>query len=393
MIEVNRRGEVWVFAEQERGGLSEVPLELLGKGRELADTLGVPLAAVLLAGHGGEEMATRLGQYGADKVYLVENDLLAEYQTATYARVICELVQANAPQVVLYGASTLGRDLAPTVASALRCGLTADCTDLQIGDHTPPGRKELHKNLLLQIRPAFGGSIHRDDRQLTIAGQMATVREGVMVMPQPDGRRGTTVVRPPASFNGFRPPLRILESERREKRVNLKAARVIVAGGAGVGTRENFRLIWELANCLGGAVGASRAAIDLGFVDKDNKVGQTGTTVRPALYIACGISGSVQHRAGMEESAKILAINTDRSAPIFSVAHYGIVGDLRVVIPKLVRAIRGGARMEVCRSPRRTAHLARGCGRLRGSDGQLLPGQRGHPVSVRARTCGGWPRS
>jgi electron transfer flavoprotein alpha subunit len=166
------------------------------------------------------------------------------------------------------------------------------------------------------------------------------------------------VVRPPASFNGFRPPLRILESERREKRVNLKAARVIVAGGAGVGTRENFRLIWELANCLGGAVGASRAAIDLGFVDKDHQVGQTGTTVRPALYIACGISGSVQHRAGMEESAKILAINTDRSAPIFSVAHYGIVGDLRVVIPKLVRAIRGGARMEGVGEPLAGPHTS-----------------------------------
>jgi electron transfer flavoprotein alpha subunit len=358
MIEVNRRGEVWVFAEQERGALSEVPLELLGKGRELADTLGVPLAAVLLAGHDGEKMATRLGQYGADKVYLVENDLLGQYQTAAYARVICELVQANAPQVVLYGATTLGRDLAPTVASALKCGLTADCTDLRIGDHTPPGRKELHKNLLLQIRPAFGGSIIATIVNYDRWPQMATVREGVMVMPQPDGRRRATVVRPPASFNGFRPPLRIVESERREKKVNLKAARVIVAGGAGVGTKENFRLIWELANCLGGAVGASRAAIDLGFVDKDHQVGQTGTTVRPALYIACGISGSVQHRAGMEESAKILAINTDRSAPIFSVAHYGIVGDLRVVIPKLIQAIRGGARIEGVAEPLAGPHAS-----------------------------------
>ena len=172
-----------------------------------------------------------------------------------------------------------------------------------------------------------------------------------MAMPQPDGRRRTTVVRLAASFNGFRAPLRILESERREKKVNLKAARVIVAGGAGVGTRENFRLIWELANCLGGAVGASRAAIDLGFVDKDHQVGQTGSTVRPALYIACGISGAVQHRAGMEEAAKILAINTDRSAPIFSVAHYGIVGDLTVVIPRLIRAIRSGAKVERLAEP------------------------------------------
>jgi len=351
MIEVNRIGEVWVFAEQEKGTLSEVPLELLGKGRELAETLGVPLAAVLLTAGDGEEMATRLGQYGADKVYLVEHDLLRQYQTSTYARVIRELVQTHAPQVVLYGATAMGRDLAPTVASSLRCGLTADCTDLQIGDHTPPGSKELHRNLLLQIRPAFGGSIIATIVNYDGWPQMATVREGVMVMPQPDGQRRATLVRHAESFSGFRAPLRILESERREKKVNLKAARVIVAGGAGVGTRESFRLVWELANCLGGAVGASRAAIDLGFVDKDHQVGQTGTTVRPALYVACGISGAVQHRAGMEESAKILAINIDRSAPIFSVAHYGIVGDLRVVIPRLVRTIRSGARIEGLAEP------------------------------------------
>lgn len=326
MIGVNRRGEVWVFVEQERGTLSEVALELLGKGRELSEKLDVPLAAVLLSGGGGEDIVARLGHYGADKVYLVENDLLRHYQTATYARVICELVQAHAPQVVLYGATAIGRDLAPTVASALKCGLTADCTDLQIGDHTPPGSKQLHRKLLLQIRPAFGGSIIATIVNYDRWPQMATVREGMMAMPQPDGRRRATLVRHPASFNGFRVPLRILESERREKKVDLKAARVIVAGGAGVGTRESFRLIWELANCLGGAVGASRAAIDLGFVDKDHQVGQTGTTVRPALYIACGISGAVQHRAGMEESAKILAINTDRSAPIFAVAHYGSWG-------------------------------------------------------------------
>ena len=351
MIAVNRKGEVWVFAEHEGGTLSEVPLELLGKGRELADSLGVPLAAMLLTAGEGEAMVRRLGQYGADKVYLVEHDLLRQYQTATYARVVCELVQAHAPQVVLYGATAMGRDLAPTVASALRCGLTADCTDLQIGDHTPPGGKELHHNLLLQIRPAFGGSIIATIVNYDRWPQMATVREGVMVMPEPDGRARATVVRHPVSFNGFVAPLRILESQRREKKVNLKAARVIVAGGAGVGTREGFRLIWELANCLGGAVGASRAAIDLGFVDKDHQVGQTGTTVRPALYVACGISGAVQHRAGMEESAKILAINIDRSAPIFSVAHYGIVGDLRVVIPRLIRAIRSGARIEGLAEP------------------------------------------
>ncbi len=346
MTEVNRRGEVWVFAEHEGGALCEVALELLGKGRELADTLGVPLAAVLLAGEEWEEMASRLGQYGADRVYVACHDALRGYRTAPYARVLCELARARRPQIVLYGATPLGRDLAPTVASALKCGLTADCTDLQIGDHTPPGSKELHKNLLLQIRPAFGGSIIATIVNYDRWPQMATVREGVMVMPQPDGRRHAEIVRHQASLDTFRPPLRVLESHRRARKVNLKAARVIVAGGAGVGTKENFRLIWELANCLGGAVGATRAAVDLGLVDKDHQVGQTGTTVRPALYIACGISGAVQHRAGMEESAKILAINTDPQAPIFSVAHYGIVGDLKVVIPKLIRAVRGGARVE-----------------------------------------------
>ncbi len=345
MNEVNQGGEVWVFAEHEEGTLAEVSLELLGRGRDLAATLGVPLAAVLLAGADAAEMVARLGAFGADKVYLVEHDELGGYRTAAHAKAMCELARAHRPQIVLYGATPLGRDLAPTVASALKCGLTADCTDLRIGDHTPPGSGELHRNLLLQIRPAFGGSIIATIVNYDRWPQMATVREGVMVMPQADGRRRAEVVRREVSFDAFRPPLRVIESHRREKKVNLKAARVIVAGGAGVGTKEDFRLIWELANCLGGAGGATRAAVDLGLVDKDHQVGQTGTTVRPALYIACGISGAVQHRAGMEESAKILAINTDPQAPIFSVAHYGIVGDLRVVIPKLIRAIRGGARI------------------------------------------------
>jgi electron transfer flavoprotein alpha subunit len=346
MIEVNQRGEVWVFAEHEHGHLSEVPLELLGKGRELAAKLGVPLAAALLCGNNGEEMTRRLSAYGADKVYLVEHDLLRQYQAATYRKVLIDLVHEFKPQIVLYGATPMGRDLAPTVASALKCGLTADCTDLQIGDHTPPGSDKHYKNLLLQIRPAFGGSIIATIVNYDRWPQMATVREGVMVMPAPQGDRQAQVIKVQAQLAGFKAPLRILESHRQEKKVNLKAARVIVAGGAGVGNKDNFKLIWELANCLGGAVGASRAAVDLGFIHKDHQVGQTGTTVRPALYVACGISGTVQHRAGMEESAKILAINIDRNAPIFGVAHYGIVGDLKVVIPKLIKAIRSGAKIE-----------------------------------------------
>ncbi len=345
MIEVNRKGEVWVFAEQEAGKLSDVPLELLGKGRELADTLNVPLAAVLL-GKGIDDLASRLVAYGADKVYVVDHRSLDLYQAATYRKVFCDLVTRHKPQVVLFGATAMGRDFAPTVASALRCGLTADCTDLQIGEHTAPGSTQVHQGLLLQIRPAFGGSIIATIVNFDRWPQMATVREGVMVMPTPDAHRQGQVLRERVGLDGYEPPLKILEIHRREKKVDLKGARVIVAGGAGVGTKDNFKLIWELANCLGGAVGCSRAAVDLGFADKDHQIGQTGTTVRPVLYIAAGISGAVQHRAGMEESAKILAINSDPNAPIFSFAHYGIVGDLKMVIPKMIKAIRTGAKVE-----------------------------------------------
>lgn len=345
MIDVNRQGEVWVFAEQETGRLSDVPLELMSKGRELADKLGVPLAAVLL-GRDVKALAGKLVSHGADKVYLAEADPLAVYQTAGYAKVLCDLIHAHKPQICLFGATPIGRDLAPRVASTMRCGLTADCTDLQIGDHTAPGSSETHENLLFQIRPAFGGNIIATIINYDRWPQMATVREGVMPMPEADESRKGQIVACKADLNGAVLPLNILDIHRTQKKVNLKAARIIVAGGAGVGSQENFRLIWDLANCLGAAVGGSRAAVDLGYVDRDHQVGQTGTTVRPALYIACGISGAVQHQAGMQESAKIIAINNDPDAPIFGVAHYGIVGDLSVVIPKLVKVIRTGAKVE-----------------------------------------------
>jgi electron transfer flavoprotein alpha subunit len=345
MIDVNRQGEVWIFAEQEDGRISEVPLELMSKGRELANKLGVPLAAMLLGDKVGR-LADTLIAYGADRVYLVEHAGLAQYQAASYNHVICRLITKYRPQICIYGATAIGRDLAPTVASDMKCGLTADCTDLQIGDHTEPGEAQAHTNLLLQIRPAFGGNIIATIVNFDRWPQMATVREGVMPMTSPDPSRQGSVIACDADLDGFTLPLEILESHRRAKKVNLKAARIIVAGGAGVGSRDNFKLLWDLANCLGAAVGGSRAAVDLGYVDHDHQVGQTGTTVRPALYIACGISGAVQHRAGMQESAKILAINSDREAPIFGIAHYGIVGDMNVVIPKLIKAIRGGAKIE-----------------------------------------------
>ena len=342
MIEVNRNGEVWVFAEQEAGKLSDVPLELLSKGRELADTLKVPLGAVLL-GNKVAALADALIAHGADKVYLAEDAKLDHYQTAGYSRVVCSIITEHKPQICLFGATSLGRDLAPTIASAMKCGLTADCTDLQIGDHTDAATKEAHKNLLLQIRPAFGGNIIATIVNPKRWPQMATVREGVMRLSDNNPARKGQVVRCAVNLSGVLLPVELHDHHTRAKKVNLKAARIIVAGGAGVGSKENFRLIWDLANVLGAAVGGSRAAVDLGYVDHDHQVGQTGTTVRPALYIACGISGAVQHRAGMQEAAKILAINIDKDAPIFGVAHYGIVGDMNEVIPKLIKAIRQGA--------------------------------------------------
>jgi electron transfer flavoprotein alpha subunit len=251
---------------------------------------------------------------------------------------------------VIFGATHMGRDLAPAVASALRCGLTADCTDLQIGDYEDKKTKETFTNVLHQIRPAFGGNIIATIVNARNWPQMATVREGVMKPLSAEERnnriielsnnRIERIVRHSSHLDGIEIPVEVVEIVRKASSVNLKGARVIVAGGAGVGSKENFALLHELASVLGGAVGGSRAAVDLGYCEHERQIGQTGVTVRPALFISCGISGAVQHLAGMQDSAKIIAINTDRDAPIFKVAHYGIVGDLNVVIPKLIKAIK-----------------------------------------------------
>jgi len=339
MIEVNRQGEVWVFAEQEDGSFHDVALELCGKARELADRLGVRMGAVL-PGAGVRDLAGRLIAQGADNVYVVDDPRLTHYQTSPYARVLCTLVEKHKPQIVMFGATALGRDLAPRVASEMRAGMTADCTDLEISDVTDPRTKIVHQNLLLQIRPAFGGNIIATIVNYDQWPQMATVREGVMPLtPADPGRRGN-VIEEKVELDDVLFAVKLIERHLEPRKVNLKGARVIVAGGGGVGSKDDFRLIHELAGAIGGAVGASRAAVDSGFVAKEHQVGQTGTTVRPALYIAAGISGAVQHRAGMEESAKIIAINTDPAAPIFSVAHYGIVGDLKKVIPMMVKALK-----------------------------------------------------
>ncbi len=339
MIEVNRQGEVWVFAEQHGGRLEETPLELMSKARHLADTLQVKLGAVLL-GDGVNKLATKLVRHGTDKVYLVEHPLLGAYQTNSYAKVILDLIHKHKPQVVLYGATVAGRDLAPRIASAAKAGLTADCTDLQIGDHEIAKTGEVHKNLLFQIRPAFGGNIIATIINFDRWPQMATVREGVMPMPEPNTKRRGEIVADSIEFTPDDLPIEILQEHRRAKKVDLKAARVIVAGGAGVGSKDNFKLVWDLANCLGAAPGATRAAVDLGFIDHDHQIGQTGTTVRPSLYIAVGISGAIQHQAGMAQSQKIVAINNDPDAPIFNVAHYKILGDLNEVVPRMIKAIK-----------------------------------------------------
>ena len=339
MVEVNRKGEVWVFAEQEDGSLHDVVLELCGKARALADQLGVRMGAVLPGSDLGG-LPKRLIAQGADRVYLVDDERLAHYQTGSYARVLTTLIEKHQPQIVMYGATPLGRDLAPRVASALRAGMTADCTDLQIGDVRDAKTGTVHEKLLLQIRPAFGGNIIATIVNFDQWPQMATVREGVMPLGDPDPSREGRVIGEPVEIHPSDLVVKLIERHVEPRTVNLKGARVIVAGGGGVGSKENFALIHELAGVIGGAVGASRAAVDSGFVGKDHQVGQTGTTVRPALYIAAGISGAVQHRAGMEESAKIIAINKDPDAPIFSVAQYGIVGDLGQVIPMMIKAIR-----------------------------------------------------
>ena len=339
MIEVNKSGEVWVFAEQFEGKLADTPVELMSKGRELADKLGVKLGVVLL-GDNVAELTEKLGYYGADKVYLAEHPMLEHYQTNTYTKVIYDLIHKYEPQIVLYGATSCGRDLAPRIASATKAGLTADCTELQIGNHEVKKTGTVYEDLLFQIRPAFGGNIIATIINYDRWPQMATVREGVMPMPEPDTKRKAEIVKEKITLTQADLVIEILKTHTQEKKVNLKDSRVIVAGGAGVGSKENFKLIWDLAHCLGASPGATGAASDLGFIDSDHQIGQTGTTVRPSLYIAAGISGAIQHIAGMSDSQKIIAINNDPKAPIFNVAHYKIVGDLNEVIPMMIKAIK-----------------------------------------------------
>ena len=325
--------EVWVFIEQRNGRPAEVSYELLSKGRKLADTMHGSLKSIVI-GDSVRGLAEETFRFGVDESYLIEHAELRQYRTMPYSRIFGELIERHTPRIVLFGATIIGRDLAPRVASQTKSGLTADCTDLQVSDITYLGKA--FKNLLLQIRPAFGGNIIATIITPDVPTQMATVREGVMELHRSDSVRPVKITELPYTPVDIDHLVTIVEQHREESKVNLKGASVIVAGGYGIGSKDNFKLIHELAHVLGGEVAGSRAAVDAGFIPHERQVGQTGVTVRPKLYFAIGISGAIQHRAGMQDAKKIIAINTDPDAPIFDVSHYGIVGDAMDVIPKFI---------------------------------------------------------
>jgi electron transfer flavoprotein alpha subunit len=327
------RNEVWVFVEQRGGRPADVSLELLSKGRKLADSMGGLLKSVVI-GDAVQSTAVETFQFGVDESFLIQHPVLKDYKTLPYSRILNDLIRERRPRVVLFGATITGRDLAPRVASNTLSGLTADCTDLKIADIDYIG-KEYH-NLLLQIRPAFGGNIIATIITPDNPVQMATVREGVMEKHKAALVRDIKIVEIPYTPDALDGLVKIIEQHREESKVNLKNAPIIVSGGYGLGTKENFALIYELAHVIGGEVAGSRAAVDAGFIPSERQVGQTGVTVRPKLYFAIGISGAIQHRAGMQEAKKIIAINSDPDAPIFEVSHYGIVGDAMDVIPKFI---------------------------------------------------------
>jgi electron transfer flavoprotein alpha subunit len=321
---------VWVFGEQQNGIPANVVHELLGVGRELADQLNTDLSVVLIGKSFGDN-AKNLISYGADKVYLVEDPSLEKFNDESYTEIFAQLIKKYKPEIVLIGATTYGRSLAPRVASKLNTGLTADCTHLEID----PERK-----ILLQTRPAFGGNLMATIICPNHRPQMATVRPKVMKALEPDSSRTGEIIRPEVSIPQDT-SIKVLDVvSTLSDMVNLAEADIIVSGGRGLGDPKNFALVRELARVLGGAVGASRATVDAGWIDYSHQVGQTGKAVSPKIYIACGISGAIQHLAGMSSSDIIIAINKNPDAPIFRVATYGIVGDVLEVLPELIRVFK-----------------------------------------------------
>ena len=323
---VSASGNILVFAEQNDGVVHPVTYELLGKGRQLADRLAVELSAVLL-GHGVREKAVDLVHHGAGTVYVFDHPFLAEFDAIQYSRNIVRLVEETKPDVFLLGATRLGRSLAPRIAAALRTGLTADCVDLDLDEG----------GNLVQVRPAFSGNIMAQIKTKT-KPQMATVRYKVMKANVKDlNRKGTVIMKDAEVLDDT--GMRILEKTGADE-VNLAEADVIVTGGRGLKSPEDFGLLQELAQVLGGVVGSSRPLVDAGWISRDHQVGFSGHTVKPRVYVACGVSGSPQHLFGMRDSDTIIAINRDASAPIFNVADYGVVGDIYEVLPLLIKELK-----------------------------------------------------
>ncbi len=330
---------IFVYCQTDGGKVADVSLELLTKGRSLASQLGCRLEALVI-GNNLSGIEDQLALYGAEVVHKAEAPELDPYRTLPHAAIVCGIFREEKPQIALFGATVIGRDLAPRVSSALHSGLTADCTSLEIGNHTDAKSGKTYENLLYQIRPAFGGNIIATIINPDHRPQMATVREGVMkkeAVAAPVGPEVKTV-----DWKKYVSPedmaVTIIERQIEESKIDIKGASVIVAGGYGVGSKENFALLHELADVLGGEVGASRAAVDAGYTDHTRQIGQTGVTVRPKLYIACGISGQIQHTAGMDGSSMIISINTDPEAPINKIADYAITGDIATVIPKMIKS-------------------------------------------------------
>jgi electron transfer flavoprotein alpha subunit len=322
--------EVWVFVEHTEGRPAPVSWELLGKGRELATALDGRVCSVLL-GHKVDHLIREAGAHGADKIYVIDDPVLSHYRTQSYLHGVIQLVRKYAPEIMLLGASTMGRDLAGAVATSLATGLTADCTGLSIDPQS---------KLLEQTRPAYGGNIMATILCEKRRPQMATVRPRVMEMPPRDESHAAEAVREELGLREEDVLVRILEYVREEdtSEVRIEDANVLVSGGRGLGAPDGFKMLAELADAIGGTVSGSRAAVDHGWIPQSKQVGQTGKTVRPRLYIACGISGAIQHLVGMETSDVIVAINRDPNAPIFGVATYGIVGDIYEIVPALTRA-------------------------------------------------------
>ena len=329
---------VFVYCEIEGTTVADVSLELLTKGRKLANQLGCQLEAIV-AGSGLEDVESQVLPYGVDKLHVFDAPGLFPYTSLPHSSVLINLFKEEKPQICLMGATVIGRDLGPRVSSALTSGLTADCTSLEIGPHEDKRAGITYENLLYQIRPAFGGNIVATIINPEHRPQMATVREGVMrrEYAATPGAGEVKKIDWQKFVKDTDLAVRILDREISESKIDIKGASVIVAGGYGMGSKENFDLVFELADVLGAEVGASRAAVDAGFADHARQVGQTGVTVRPKLYIACGISGQIQHTAGMDGSAMIISINTDPEAPINKIADYAITGDVNEIIPKMIK--------------------------------------------------------